>query len=120
MRIAFFVLLNGRLLFKLIIYDLFYILFKKIATYLYIKGINNKKMFQSFDLKGAKLMVKKVLFFGDVGIDDAIALVYARLTEDIDIIGIVADYGNVSKKETTRNVRFLLKRSGKEYIKVYG
>ncbi len=77
-------------------------------------------MFQSFDLKGDKLMGKKVLFFGDVGIDDAIALVYARLTEDIDIIGIVADYGNVSKKETTRNVRFLLKRSGKEYIKVYG
>lgn len=65
-------------------------------------------------------MGKKVLFFGDVGIDDAIALVYARLTEDIDIIGIVTEYGNVSKKETTRNVRFLLKRSGKEDIKVFG
>jgi len=65
-------------------------------------------------------MGKKVLFFGDVGIDDAIALVYARLTEDIEVIGIVAEYGNVSKRETTRNVRFLLKRSKKEYVKVYG
>ncbi|XZF74495.1 nucleoside hydrolase [Bacillus sp. AL-1R] len=65
-------------------------------------------------------MGKKVLFFGDIGIDDAIALVYARLTEEIDIIGIVADYGNVSKKETTRNVRFLLKRSKKENVKVFG
>ncbi|MBP0727163.1 nucleoside hydrolase [Bacillus sp. RG28] len=65
-------------------------------------------------------MGKKVLIFSDVGIDDAVALAYANLTDDIDLIGIVADYGNVSKEEATRNVRFLLKRFGKEYIKVYG
>ena len=77
-------------------------------------------MFQRFEIEGAKLMGKKVLLFSDVGIDDAVALAYANLTDDIDIIGIVADYGNVSKEEATRNVRFLLKKFGKEYIKVYG
>ncbi|WP_028401660.1 nucleoside hydrolase [Ectobacillus panaciterrae] len=65
-------------------------------------------------------MKKKVLFFGDFGIDDTIALLYAQLTDKIDIIGIVADYGNVPKIEVIRNVRFLLKSVGKEYIKVFG
>lgn len=65
-------------------------------------------------------MVKKVLFFGDFGIDDTIALIYAHLKDEIDVIGIVADYGNVPKEETIRNVRFLLKSVGKEHIKVFG
>lgn len=65
-------------------------------------------------------MGKKVLFFGDVGIDDTIALIYAHLTEEIDVVGIVADYGNVPKLETIRNVRYLLKRVGREDIKVFG
>jgi purine nucleosidase len=65
-------------------------------------------------------MVKRVLFFGDFGIDDTVALIYAHLTEEIDVIGIVADYGNVPKEETVRNVRFLLKSVGKEHIKVFG
>ncbi|MEI4802783.1 nucleoside hydrolase [Bacillus sp. NPDC077411] len=65
-------------------------------------------------------MGKKVLFFGDFGIDDTIALTYAHLTDKIDVIGIVADYGNVPKTEVIRNVRFLLKSVGKEYIEVFG
>nr|WP_272942946.1 nucleoside hydrolase [Bacillus bingmayongensis] len=58
---------------------------------------------------------KKVLFFGDFGIDDTIALTYAHLTDKIDVMGIVADYGNVPKTEVIRNIRFLLKSAGKEY-----
>lgn len=65
-------------------------------------------------------MGKKVLFFGDFGIDDTIAIIYAHLTDKIDVMGIVADYGNVPKAEVVRNVRFLLKSVGKEYIKVFG
>lgn len=65
-------------------------------------------------------MGKKILFFGDFGIDDTVALIYAHLTNKIDVVGIVADYGNVPKVETIRNVRFLLKSVGKEYIKVFG
>ena len=65
-------------------------------------------------------MGQKVLFFGDVGIDDTIALIYAHLSQTIDVVGIVAGYGNVSKKQTTRNVRFLLKEVGRTDIPVMG
>ncbi|MDR7073443.1 nucleoside hydrolase [Fictibacillus barbaricus] len=51
----------------------------------------------------------KVLFFGDVGIDDTIALTYAYLTDKIDIVGVVADYGNVSREKTVTNVHYLAK-----------
>ncbi|MFS0892296.1 nucleoside hydrolase [Peribacillus frigoritolerans] len=51
----------------------------------------------------------KVLLFGDVGVDDAIALVYAHLSGEIDLVGIVADYGNVSRKDAVSNVHYLFK-----------
>jgi purine nucleosidase len=37
-------------------------------------------------------MVQKVLLFGDVGIDDTIALTYVYLSEEIDIVGVVTRY----------------------------
>jgi purine nucleosidase len=52
-------------------------------------------------------MGQKVLFFGDVGIDDTIALTYAYLSDKIDIVGVVADYGNVSREKTVSNVHYL-------------
>ncbi|WP_419157857.1 nucleoside hydrolase [Rossellomorea sp. BNER] len=54
-------------------------------------------------------MVQKVLLFGDVGVDDAIALIYAHLNEEIELVGIVADYGNVSRKDAVANVHYLFK-----------
>ncbi|WP_335872764.1 nucleoside hydrolase [Bacillus sp. 2205SS5-2] len=63
---------------------------------------------------------KKVLFFGDVGIDDTIALIYAHLKEEIELVGIVADYGNVDKVKTTRNVRYVLDQLNSLHIKVIG
>ncbi|WP_085524620.1 nucleoside hydrolase [Tuberibacillus sp. Marseille-P3662] len=65
-------------------------------------------------------MSKKVLFFGDPGIDDAIALIYAHFNDDIDIVGIVAEYGNVSKEKATENIRYLLQRVGRTDIKIFG
>lgn len=53
-------------------------------------------------------MTKKILFFGDVGIDDAIALIYAHYSGQIEIVGIIADYGNAPTHITVRNVRYLL------------
>lgn len=52
-------------------------------------------------------MAKKVLLFGDIGIDDTIALIYAYLNEEIDIVGVVADYGNVSREDATSNIYYL-------------
>ncbi|HLR41307.1 MAG TPA: nucleoside hydrolase [Virgibacillus sp.] len=52
-------------------------------------------------------MGKKVLLFGDVGIDDTIALIYAYLHDQIDIVGVVADYGNVSRENALANVHYI-------------
>lgn len=65
-------------------------------------------------------MGQKVLFFSDVGIDDTIALIYSYLSGEIDIVGIVAGYGNVSKEQTAANVRFLLKEVGRMDIPLIG
>ncbi|WP_082233070.1 nucleoside hydrolase [Halobacillus massiliensis] len=52
-------------------------------------------------------MGKKVLIFGDMGIDDTIALIYAYLNDEIDIVGIVADYGNVPREKALASVHYL-------------
>ncbi|WP_399632994.1 nucleoside hydrolase [Sporosarcina sp. SG10008] len=52
-------------------------------------------------------MAKKVLLFGDIGIDDTVALIYAHFNDEIDIVGVVADYGNVSRKDAMSNIRYL-------------
>ncbi|MEK5147141.1 MAG: nucleoside hydrolase [Psychrobacillus psychrotolerans] len=54
-------------------------------------------------------MSKKVLLFGDIGIDDTVALIYASLNKDIEIVGIVADYGNVSREDAVSNIYYLMK-----------
>lgn len=59
-------------------------------------------------------MSEKVLFFGDFGIDDAVSLIYAHLSKKIDIVGIVSDFGNVSRDLTVRNAHFLL-----DILKIY-
>lgn len=54
-------------------------------------------------------MTKKVLLFADVGIDDTIALIYAYLKKEVEIVGVVADYGNASRNDTVRNVNYLFR-----------
>jgi purine nucleosidase len=53
-------------------------------------------------------MGKKVLLFGDVGVDDTVALLYGYFNEEIDIVGVVADYGNISREMTLRNIQYLI------------
>lgn len=43
-------------------------------------------------------MAQKVLLFGDIGIDDTVAIIYA-FNDEIDVVGIVADYGNASREK---------------------
>ena len=50
---------------------------------------------------------KKVLLFGDIGIDDIIALIYAYLNDEIDIVGVVTEYGNITRENALRSVRYL-------------
>ncbi|ASK62761.1 nucleoside hydrolase [Virgibacillus phasianinus] len=52
-------------------------------------------------------MAQKVLLFGDIGIDDTVSLIYAYLNDQIEIVGVVADYGNVPREKALANVRYI-------------
>ncbi|MBY0596790.1 nucleoside hydrolase [Bacillus bingmayongensis] len=64
-------------------------------------------------------MTKKVLIFADPGIDDTIALILAYFAKEIEIVGIVADYGNVPKKMAVENTLFLQNKVGDTNIKIF-
>ncbi|KQX56668.1 nucleoside hydrolase [Paenibacillus sp. Root444D2] len=57
-------------------------------------------------------MIKNVLFFSDMGVDDAVALMYASFTKTINIVGIVCSYGNVPVEDAVQNAHFLLNLLG--------
>ncbi|MFC5773526.1 nucleoside hydrolase [Ectobacillus antri] len=63
-------------------------------------------------------MKKKVLLFCDPGIDDSLAIIYALLHPDIELVGLVTSYGNVSREQTTANAAYLLSLIGREDIPV--
>ena len=69
----------------------------------------------------AKESTKKVNMILDIdtGIDDALALAYALGCEDINLLGVVGSYGNVSLDKGIENSLNLLKLLGKEDIPVY-
>ncbi|MGF3102911.1 nucleoside hydrolase [Rossellomorea sp. DUT-2] len=54
-------------------------------------------------------MLQKVLLFADIGIDDTIALIYSYLSEEIELVGVVADYGNVPRSRAVASVHYLMK-----------
>jgi purine nucleosidase len=68
---------------------------------------------------GGKYMPKKVLLFTDLGIDDAFAILYTFFRNDIQIVGIVADYGNVSRENAIKNINYLKYISGRKEIPVF-
>ncbi|RYG74440.1 nucleoside hydrolase [Lentibacillus lipolyticus] len=52
-------------------------------------------------------MSQKVLVFGDIGIDDTTALIYGFFDDAIDIVGVVANYGNISREKALANVHYV-------------
>ncbi|MBE4909584.1 nucleoside hydrolase [Bacillus luteolus] len=60
--------------------------------------------------------MQKILLFGDPGIDDSLAIIYGLLHPNIDIVGIVTSYGNVSQEQTEQNAAYLLSLAGREDI----
>lgn len=61
------------------------------------------------------------MVIADPGVDDAFALMYELLHPEIDIIGIVCEYGNVSQEDALRNTAYLLRLGGREDIPlIYG
>jgi purine nucleosidase len=61
---------------------------------------------------GVGLKRKNVLLFSDFGIDDFVAVIFAFFSEEINIVGIVADYGNVSREDAVRNAAYLSELTG--------
>jgi purine nucleosidase len=62
---------------------------------------------------------KKVLLFTDLGIDDVFAILYTFFRKDIQLVGIVADYGNVSRENAIKNINYLKYISGRKEIPVF-
>jgi len=60
----------------------------------------------------------KIIFDGDPGIDDAMALVLALQSPEIDILGITTMFGNVTLQQATSNALRIVEISGR-HIPVY-
>lgn len=63
-------------------------------------------------------MPKKILLFCDPGIDDSLAIMYTLLHPDLELVGLVTSYGNVTKKQATENAAYLLQLAGKTNIPI--
>ncbi|NLP52688.1 nucleoside hydrolase [Bacillus sp. RO1] len=65
-------------------------------------------------------MKRKVLLFADFGIDDIMAIIYAYYEINVEIVGVVAEYGNVDKRTAIRNARYLQRNTGRYDIPLIG
>ncbi|KAA0547384.1 nucleoside hydrolase [Bacillus sp. BGMRC 2118] len=62
----------------------------------------------------------RVLLFADPGIDDSLAIMYALLHPQIELVGVVTSYGNVTKEQATQNVAYLFDLANVENIPIIG
>src|SRR4051794_40537500 len=64
------------------------------------------------------IATKKILLFCDPGIDDSLAIMYSILDPDIELVGIVASYGNMTKDQATANAAYLVRLAGRTDIPI--
>ncbi|HLB36977.1 MAG TPA: nucleoside hydrolase [Gemmatimonadales bacterium] len=55
----------------------------------------------------------------DPGIDDAVTLALAARSPELEVVAVIATYGNAALAETTRNARAALARAGRPDIRVH-
>ena len=60
------------------------------------------------------MATKKMILDLDTGVDDALALAYAIADPNIDLIGVVASYGNNLLEQTAKNSLQLLELLGQD------
>ena len=58
------------------------------------------------------MMTKQVVFDTDIGIDDAMALLFLHYAPDVDLRAIVTGFGNADIDTTTRNALYMKARFG--------
>ncbi|WP_079526586.1 nucleoside hydrolase [Halobacillus hunanensis] len=63
-------------------------------------------------------MTKKILLFCDPGIDDSLAIMYTMLDPELDLVGIVTSYGNVTQDQATANAAYLVQLAGRNDIPI--
>jgi inosine-uridine nucleoside N-ribohydrolase len=56
---------------------------------------------------GRELLVEKVIFDTDPGIDDAMALLFLKRAPGVEIVGVTSSFGNGTIETTTRNLLHL-------------
>ena len=56
--------------------------------------------------------MKRVVFDTDIGIDDALALLFLHFSPDVELQAIVSGFGNASVDATTRNALFIKDKFG--------
>ena len=56
--------------------------------------------------------MKKVIFDTDIGIDDAMALLFLHYSPEVELVAIVSGFGNADIATTTRNALYLQERFG--------
>lgn len=61
---------------------------------------------------------KYVLLFCDPGIDDVIAIMYTLMHPQLELVGIVTSYGNVTKTQATENAAYVLHLSKMAHIPI--
>ncbi|MBM4426184.1 MAG: nucleoside hydrolase [Chloroflexi bacterium] len=64
-------------------------------------------------------MPKHIIFDTDPGIDDALAILLALASPELNVDGIVTVHGNVSTEQTTENALAILELAGASHIPVY-
>ncbi|MDF2184619.1 nucleoside hydrolase [Grimontia hollisae] len=57
-------------------------------------------------------MTKKIILDTDPGIDDAMAILFAEASPEIDLVGLTTVYGNADIDTSTRNALYLKQRFG--------
>ena len=68
--------------------------------------------------KGARAMTRRVVLDMDVGIDDAIAILYLAARTDVEVVALGSVHGNGYTDVTTRNALIVLELAGLGHVPV--
>ncbi len=71
-----------------------------------------------YSIEGGDFHHEKILLFCDPGIDDSLAIMYTMLDPEIELVGIVSSYGNVTKEQATANAAHLVQLAGRNDIPI--
>uniref|UniRef100_A0A7N0TH67 Inosine/uridine-preferring nucleoside hydrolase domain-containing protein n=1 Tax=Kalanchoe fedtschenkoi TaxID=63787 RepID=A0A7N0TH67_KALFE len=69
-------------------------------------------------LSNGPIPIQKVIIDTDPGIDDAMAILMAFQTPDVDILGLTTVFGNVTTKQATNNALLLCEIAGRPDVPV--